>query len=220
MVIDASCTKPRKLVASYSQRTRSRRFHWSHAKRRSTSQRRSYRHAIVLEVVIEAIAVIGAVSNEMLGLVLQPGEVETELHQGDFMMIGGMRTHRERQPMAIHNREDRHALAAFGKAHDVAPAIHGLKCGVDEALALINCVLAAQRIGQFGEDLVQDLALTPLLKPTMHRPVVVALESRCHCAQYSESTTPLPRSRVSAPAYGRSQAWDVLFGKLCTYLLH
>lgn len=53
-------------------------------------------HALLSELVIKPIAVIGAVPNEMRGLRLQHVEVETELHQGDFMMIRRMRTDGER----------------------------------------------------------------------------------------------------------------------------
>lgn len=49
-------------------------------------------HAILSELVIKPIAVIGAVPNEMLGLRLQHVEVEAELHQGDVMMMRRMRT--------------------------------------------------------------------------------------------------------------------------------
>jgi len=51
------------------------------------------------EVIIEAIAVVSTIPNEMFWLGLQHVEVETELNQGDFMMIGRMRTDRERQEL-------------------------------------------------------------------------------------------------------------------------
>ena len=72
--------------------------------------------AVLLEILIEPIAVIGAIANEILRLGLQHVEVETELHQGDFMMICRVRTDREWQPMPINNCQDFHAFAAFGEA--------------------------------------------------------------------------------------------------------
>ncbi|MCE3224090.1 MAG: hypothetical protein K0S58_2270 [Nitrospira sp.] len=63
--------------------------------------------------MIESIAVIGAIADEMLRLGLQHVEIETELDQRDLVMIRGMRTDREGEAMAIHNGEDFHALAAF-----------------------------------------------------------------------------------------------------------
>jgi hypothetical protein len=97
--MQASCTKPRKLEASYSQRMSSLRFHGSPAKKRSTPapfvppetpailglqfpggpMRGNQIHAILLAVVIEV-------------------EVETQLDEGDRMMIGGMCTYRKRDP--------------------------------------------------------------------------------------------------------------------------
>jgi len=125
--------------------------------------------AVLLEVVIEPIAVIGPIANEMLRLGLQHVEVDTELHQRDFMMIRRMRPARERPPVAIHNRPDFHALATSRKPHGLAAALGGRQGGVDEALPFINGPFVAQHIGQLGEDLTQDLTLTPLLKPAMDR---------------------------------------------------
>lgn len=55
-------------------------------------------HAILLEVVIEPIAVIGPIADEMLRLGLQHVEVEGQLDQGDFVMVGCMRTDGEGSP--------------------------------------------------------------------------------------------------------------------------
>ena len=95
-------------------------------------------HPVLLEVLIEPITVIRPIANEMLGLGLQHVEVETELHQRDLMMIGRMRTDRERQSMSIHNRQDLHALAAFGEVHRVAAALGRGKRRIDEALAFVD----------------------------------------------------------------------------------
>jgi hypothetical protein len=70
----------------------------------------------------------------MLGFGLQHVEVETELDQGDLMMIGLMATDRERQPMTIDNGKDLHAFAAAGGADVVAPAFGRGKRRIDKAL--------------------------------------------------------------------------------------
>lgn len=80
-------------------------------------------HSVALEVVIEAVAVIRAIADEMLGLGLQHVEVEAELHQGDLMMVGQMGTDGEGQPMPINNRDNLHALAAFGETDGVPPPL-------------------------------------------------------------------------------------------------
>lgn len=58
---------------------------------------------------------------------LEHVEVETEVNQGGFMMIGGMRAHGEREPVPIHNHENLRALAAFRDPHDLtaAPRVRG-----------------------------------------------------------------------------------------------
>ena len=115
----------------------------------------------------DLVAVVRSITNQVLGFGLQHVEVETELDQGDFVMIRRGRTDREGQPMPIHNRQDFHALPAFRETHVVSATLRGCKGGVDEALALVERAFLAQRIGQLREDLPQHLPLTPLLEPTM-----------------------------------------------------
>ena len=123
--------------------------------------------ASLLEVVIEAIAVIRPVANEMLGVRLPPVAVEAEWDQGDFMMIRRRRTDGERETMAIHNRENFHAFAAF-REPDGVPATLGRRKGcVDETLPFIDRPFVAQRVRQRGQHLAQDLLLTPLLESAM-----------------------------------------------------
>lgn len=129
-------------------------------------------HTVVAEGGIEAIAVIRPISDEMLGLGLEHVEVETELHQGDFMMIRRMRAHGKGQSVPIHKCQDFHTLAAFREPDGLAAALGRRKCGIDETFAFIQGSFVTQRIRQLGEDLSQDLPLAPLLEPAMHRLVV------------------------------------------------
>ena len=75
---------------------------------------------VLLEVIIQPVTVIRAIADEVLRLGLQHVEVETELHQRDLMMIGRVRAHGERQPMAIYDRENLHAFATAGAPDSVA----------------------------------------------------------------------------------------------------
>lgn len=95
-------------------------------------------HPVLLEVGIEPIAVIRAIPNEMLRLGLQHVEVETQLDQGDFMMIRHMCADREEEPMPIHNRKDLHAFGAFGEGHIVPTSLRGGEGRVNETLPFIN----------------------------------------------------------------------------------
>ena len=110
------------------------------------AMRRDHLHPLLLQVVIEPIAVIRFVANQMLRLGLQHVEVETELHQRDFMMIRRMRAHRERQAMAIHNRQDLDAFAAPGRTNFVAAAFGRGKRRIDEALALVNVAPSSRSV--------------------------------------------------------------------------
>ena len=177
---------------------------------------RDHVDAVLFEVVIEAIAVIRPIANEMLGFRFQHVEVETELDQGDFMMMRRMRTDREGQPVPIHNRENLHAFPAFREAHGVPAALGRRKGGIDEAFALVHHAFFPQRIGQLREDLPQHLPLAPLLESAMHRLVVgIALRQE----------VPL-RARIQNPEHGlqdrscgdglppRSRIRDMLFRKV------
>lgn len=117
--------------------------------------RRDQVHTILVEVGIEAIAVIRPIPDEMLGLGLEHVEVETELHQGDLMMIRRMCAHGEGQTVPIHNRQDFHALAALREANGLAAALGRRKRGVDETLAFIKGPFVTPRVRQLGEDLSQ-----------------------------------------------------------------
>lgn len=124
-------------------------------------------HALLLEVGIETIAVIGSIPDEMFGLGLEHVEVETELHQGDFMMIRRMRTDGERKVVPIHNRQDFHALVAFRETHGLAATLGYRKRRIDEPLLFINGPFLAHAIRQLGEHIQQDFSLTPLLESAM-----------------------------------------------------
>jgi len=120
------------------------------------------------------------------------------------MMIRGVRAHRERQPLAIHNREDLDALAPPGIPDAIAPTLCRRKGRIDETLALTDLPFVTQRIGQLRQDLEQHFALAPLLKAAMHRLVVGdhtaaagAMGPRC-----SKSGAPPPRPLSSEPACG------------------
>jgi hypothetical protein len=93
---------------------------------------------LLLEVGIEAVAVVRPIADEMFGFGLEHVEIETELDQGDFVMIRGVRAGREGQSVPIHNCKNLHALPTFREAHRVPAAPRGRKGGVDEALALVN----------------------------------------------------------------------------------
>src|SRR6516164_9753755 len=68
--------------------------------------RRNHLDAVAAQLLIEWIAVVSAIADEVLWLGLDHVEVETELNQTHFVVVGRMRTDRERQAMAIHHRHD------------------------------------------------------------------------------------------------------------------
>ena len=173
-------------------------------------------HPVLLEVVIQPIAVIRAIANEMFGLGLQHVKVETELHQRDFMMIGRVCAYRERQPMTIHNRKDLHAFAPAGRADALAAALGRGKRRVDETLTLVDGPFLAQRIRQLRENLAQHFALAPLLKPAMHRFVVgIALRQQVPlCARVQHPEHRLQDRSCRHRRAARATLRDVFLGEM------
>ena len=120
--------------------------------------------------------------------------------------------------MAIHNGENFHALAAFREPHGVAAALGCCKRRIDETLTFIDRPFFTQRIGQLGEDLPQDLTLTPLLKPAMDRFVIwIALRQQMPLGPGVQN----PEHRIQDGACrdrlaSRAIVRDVLFGEVCS----
>src|SRR5260370_34194337 len=61
--------------------------------------RRDHLDAFLAQLLIEWIAVVGAIADQILRLGLDHVEVEAQLYQPNFVVIGGMRADRERQSM-------------------------------------------------------------------------------------------------------------------------
>jgi len=75
--------------------------------------RSDYLYAIVLQIIVKAIAVIGFIADQLLRLCFDHVEVEGQLNERDFMVICSMRSGRKRQTVAIHNTHDFHAFSAL-----------------------------------------------------------------------------------------------------------
>jgi hypothetical protein len=68
--------------------------------------------ALLAQLCVQRIAVVRAISDQILGPRLDHVEVEGELHQRDFVVIRRMRGDRQRQSVTIHDRHDFHAFSA------------------------------------------------------------------------------------------------------------
>ncbi len=177
--------------------------------------------SVLFELVIEAVAVIRPITNEMFRLGLQDIEVETQLHQGDFMMIRRVRVDGEGQSVPIHNRQDFHAFAAFREPHGLAAAFGRRKRRIDETLPFIDCAFVTQRIGQVGQDLPQHLALTPLLESAMDGFVVrIALREQVRLGAGVQNPEHRLQNRSGRHGFAAGSAVrDVLFREVLLQLL-
>ena len=172
--------------------------------------------ALRTQLLIELIAVVGFVADEVVGLGLDHVEVEAELHQADFVMVRGMRADRQRQAVAIDNCHDFQAFAAFRRANLGTATLGHREARVDEAFFLVERALVAKLIGDVGQNGPQHFAVTPNLKPTMNR-FVVRIALRQHVPLRSGRQYPqcrfenLPsRNRLAT----RTAIGNVLFRKM------
>src|ERR1700745_87652 len=134
--------------------------------------RRNHLDAVAAQLLIEWIAVVSAIADQILRLGLDHVEVETELNQTHFVVVGRMRTDRERQAMAVHNRHDFQALSALRRTDLCAAALGHRKGRVDETLFFIQRAALAKLVGDVGQNLAQNLVATPGLEAPMHSFVV------------------------------------------------
>ena len=87
-------------------------------------------------------------------------------------MVRRMRTDRERQSMAIHNRHDFHAFSAL-RCSNFRPATFGHdERRIDEAFFFIQRAFVAKLVGDVGQNPTQNLVAAPSLKAPMHGFVV------------------------------------------------
>ena len=87
------------------------------------SVRRDHLNALVPQLLIELVAVVGAIANEILRLRFDHVELETQLHQGDLMVVRRMGTDRQRQSVTSNNFHDFYALAALGRSNLITTTI-------------------------------------------------------------------------------------------------
>ena len=89
-----------------------------------------------------------------------------------LVVVRCMRTDRERQTMTIHNRHDFQAFSSFCRADIRATALRHCKGRVDKAFLLRPARHAREVRWRCSQEPAQNLALTPSLKPAMHRFVI------------------------------------------------
>src|SRR5579864_4819696 len=137
------------------------------------------------------------------------------------MMIGSIRTDRQRQTVAINDSHDLHALAATRRTDFRTATLRTGKRRVDEALALIDLASVAQLVRQLRQYLAQNLALAPLLETPMDR-LVVRIALRQHVPLRTGIENPEHRfqhraRRNRSPT--RATIRDVLLGKMLSDVL-
>src|SRR5213076_3404581 len=95
--------------------------------------RRYHLDAVLAQLLIEWIAVVGAIADQILRLGLDHVEVEAQLYQPTFVVIGGMRADRKRQSMTIHDCHDFHAFPALRRSDRRPATLRHHESRIDEA---------------------------------------------------------------------------------------
>ena len=178
--------------------------------------RRDHLDAVLAQLLIEWIAVVGPIADQILRLGLDHVEVEAQLYQPNFVVVGGMRADRERQSMTIHDRHDFHAFPALRRP-DLRPAtLRHHERRIDEAFFFIQRAFVAKLVGHIRQYSPQNFIAAPRLKASMNGFVVrialrqhVPLRAGVEYPQYSFEHT-AGRDRLAS----RTSIGDVLFRKM------
>src|SRR6266705_2750386 len=162
---------------------------------------RDHLDAISAQFVVQRIAVVSAITNQVLRLGFDHVEVEAELHQADFVMVCRMRADRKRQSMAIDNRHDFHAFSAL-RGSDLRAAALGHNEGrVNEAFFFVQYASVAKVVSNIRQYPAQSLVATPSLKAPVHS-FVVRIALRQHMPLRAGVENPQHRFK-HAPARNR-----------------
>ena len=113
--------------------------------------------ALFSKLLIQWIAVVSAIADQIIRFRFNHVEIKTQLHERDFVMIRRVRTYREPQTVAIHNRHDFHAFSALRLANFLSTTLGRGKRRVDIALSFIDRAFITQLIGKIREHLARTL---------------------------------------------------------------
>src|SRR6516164_5646611 len=180
------------------------------------AMRRDHLDAVLAQLLIEWIAVVGAIADQILGLGLDHVEVEAQLYQPNFVVIGGMRADRERQSMTIHDCHDFHAFSALRRSDPRPTTLRHHERRIDEAFRFIQGAFVAKLVGYIHQHSPQNFIAAPGLKAPMNGFVVrialrqhVPLRAGVEYPQYSFENTS-GRDRLAS----RTSIGDMLFRKM------
>src|SRR6476659_3481272 len=174
--------------------------------------RRDHLDAVLAQLLIEWIAVVGAIADQILRLGLDHVEVEAQLYQPNFVVIGGMRADRERQSMTIHDCHDFHTFPALRRSDPRPATLRHHECRIDEAFRFIQGAFVAKLVGYIHQHSTQNFIAAPGLKAPMNGFVLRIALRLCagvEYPQYSFENTS-GRDRLAS----RTSIGDVLFRKM------
>ena len=84
-------------------------------------------HTVILQVIIETVAVVGSVTDQFLRLCFDHVEVKGQLDERNCMVIRSMRGDGKRQAIAVHDTHDFHAFSRFVGPMPSPPPLAGEK---------------------------------------------------------------------------------------------
>src|SRR6516165_2719081 len=106
-------------------------------------------------------------------------EVEAELNQTHFVVVGSVRADRQRQSVTIDYRHDFQAFSAPSRPDLSSTSFGHRKCRVDKAFLLVQPTAVPQLVGDIRQNVPQRLVTAPRLKTPMHC-LVVRIALRKH----------------------------------------
>jgi serine/threonine protein kinase len=126
-------------------------------------------HATAGQVGIQAVRLVGVVTDETHRERLDKPLREGCVDQGDFVRRGTLDVNRERESAAIGNRHDLRALPALRLAHAGASLLRRCEAPIDEGFLQIQVAFVVESLGEDLENAPQYTRAHPLLKPPVAR---------------------------------------------------
>lgn len=120
--------------------------------------------ALLGQVVVEQVAVVGLVADDALGVPGGEHEVKEALHQPGFVGAGAARGHRDGQAAGVHEHHDFHAFSGLGDAEAVAAAAGLAEGRVDEALVEAVAAALLEERPRVAHDALEDALARPALE--------------------------------------------------------
>ena len=159
---------------------------------------------------------VRSASYQALGFGFYHVEVETQLHQGHFVMIRRMRADCQRKAVTIHDPHDFQAFSSLSQTYLSTAAFGRNERRIYKTFPFVNPALLTQRVGQVRQHVAQHGTATPPLEAAVHR-LIIRIPLRQHVPLGAGRENPQHRFQNAAGRNRfapRTARGNMFFGKV------